>query len=102
MYSTFQRDSATPIPAAAGGGTALAAGGGADEEIEERPSIAGLTPPASNMFAQQKQHVSLKSSVSDNKITQAQNVEVGDVPNHIVRVFEVRPPFANAPTDQRT
>jgi hypothetical protein len=61
------------------------------------PLCAAVTLPASNAFAQQKQHVSLKSSVSDNKITQAQNVEVGDVPNHIVRVFEVRRTFPNAP-----
>jgi hypothetical protein len=48
-------------------------------------------------LAQQKQQVSLKSSTENNKITQQQNVEVGDVPNHIVRVYEVHRTFPNNP-----
>jgi hypothetical protein len=54
--------------------------------------------PGSNALSQQKQQVSLKSSAENNKITQSHNVEVGDVPNHIVRVFEVRRTYpGNAP-----
>jgi hypothetical protein len=53
---------------------------------------------AGNVLAQQKQQVSFNSSAENNKITQSQNVEVGDVPNHIVRVFEVRRTYpGNAP-----
>jgi len=51
--------------------------------------------PDSNTLAQQKQQVSLKSSAENNKITQQQNIDVGDVPNHIVRVYEVHRTFPN-------
>jgi hypothetical protein len=39
---------------------------------------------AGDGLAQEKQQVSFKSSAENNKITQSYNVEVGDVPNHIV------------------
>jgi archaellum component FlaG (FlaF/FlaG flagellin family) len=47
--------------------------------------IAVLTGPA---LAQQKQQVSFTVPAENSKITKQQNVEVGDVPNHIVRVYE--------------
>jgi hypothetical protein len=57
-----------------------------------------VAPPGSNALPQQKQQVSFKSSAENNKITQSQNVEVGDVPNHIVRVFEAHRTYpGNAP-----
>jgi hypothetical protein len=45
--------------------------------------------------AQQKQHVSFKALAENSKITQQQNIEVGDVHNHIVRIFEVRRTYPN-------
>jgi hypothetical protein len=41
-------------------------------------------------FAQQKQQVSFKVPDENAKFTVSQNVQVGDVPGHIVRVFEVQ------------
>jgi hypothetical protein len=52
--------------------------------------------PARDAFAQQKQHVSYKSPAENNKYVQQLNVDVGDVPNHIVRIFDVRRTY---PTD---
>jgi hypothetical protein len=53
---------------------------------------------ASNALAQEKQHVSYKVSPANSKYIVSQNVDVGDVPNHIVRVFEVLRTFpVNAP-----
>jgi hypothetical protein len=51
--------------------------------------------PAGSAFAQQKQHVSYKTSAENTKYVQQLNVEVGDVPNHVVRVFEVHRTYSN-------
>ena len=57
-----------------------------------------ITLPGSNALAQQKQHVSFKAPAENTKFTQQLNIDVGDVPNHIVRIFEVHGTFpANAP-----
>lgn len=58
-------------------------------------SVGVIAAPAGNAIAQEKQHASIKSSNENNKITQQQNVEVGDIPNHVVRVYEVRRTFPN-------
>jgi hypothetical protein len=44
---------------------------------------------AGNAVAQQRQHVSFKAPAENSKFTRQLNIEVGDVPNHIVRIFEV-------------
>jgi hypothetical protein len=49
--------------------------------------------PRSGALAQQKQLVSYKTPAEDIKITQQQNIDVGDVPNHIVRVYENKQTF---------
>jgi hypothetical protein len=49
----------------------------------------GVCLPADGAVAQQKQQVSFKVSAENTKYGMQQNVVVGDVPNHIVRVFEV-------------
>jgi hypothetical protein len=46
--------------------------------------------PESTALAQQKQQVSFKVPDENAKFIVSQNVEVGDVPNHIVRIFEVQ------------
>jgi hypothetical protein len=54
--------------------------------------------PAGNAFAQEKQHVSFKAPAENSKFTQQLNIDIGDVPNHIVRIFEVHTTFpSNAP-----
>jgi len=54
--------------------------------------------PAGDAVAQQKQLVSFKASPENTKYTQQLNIEVGDVSNHIVRVFEIHRTFpTNAP-----
>jgi hypothetical protein len=51
--------------------------------------------PADNAVAQQKQQVSYKASAENSKYTQQLTVNVGDIPNHIVRVFELHRTFPN-------
>jgi pyruvate/2-oxoacid:ferredoxin oxidoreductase beta subunit len=51
--------------------------------------------PASNAIAQEKQHVSIKILAENSKYTQQLNVDVGDRPNHILRVYEVHVTFPN-------
>jgi hypothetical protein len=48
-------------------------------------------------LAQQKQHVSFKALAENSKITQQQNIEIGDVPNHVVRIFETHRTYPNDP-----
>ncbi len=45
---------------------------------------------ALSALAQQKQQVSFKVPGENSKYIVSQNVDVGDAPNHIVRLFEVR------------
>ena len=45
--------------------------------------------------AQEKQHISFKVPGENSKVIQQHNVEVGDVPNHIARVYEARYTFPN-------
>jgi hypothetical protein len=49
--------------------------------------------PGSSVLAQQKQQISLKVPAENTKYTQQLNIDVGDGPNHIVRVFELTTPF---------
>jgi hypothetical protein len=51
--------------------------------------------PAGHAAAQQKQQVSFKSSAENNKFTQQLNVDVGDAPNHIVRIYEIKVTYPN-------
>jgi hypothetical protein len=54
--------------------------------------------PASSAPAQEKQHVSFKALAENSKFTQQLNIDVGDRPNHIVRIFEAHGTFpTNAP-----
>ena len=54
--------------------------------------------PAGSAVAQQKQQVSFKVPAENIKFGLQQNVVAGDVPNHILRVFEVHQAFpGNAP-----
>ena len=53
----------------------------------------GLALLPGGAFAQQEQHVSFKASAANSKYTQTLNLDVGDVPNHIVRAFELHRTF---------
>ncbi len=53
--------------------------------------------PAGYASAQEKQHVSYKHVAGNSKYTQQLNVDVGDRPNHIVRVFELHETFPDNP-----
>ena|ERR1700730_2347199 len=46
-------------------------------------------------FAQQKQHISYKVSAENSKYTQQHVIDVGDVPGHQVRVYEIYRSFPN-------
>jgi hypothetical protein len=48
-------------------------------------------------LAQEKQHASFNGSAENSKFTQQLTIEVGDMPNHVVRVFEIRTTFPNNP-----
>jgi hypothetical protein len=57
-----------------------------------------VTLPAGDVFAQQKQKVSYKIPAENTEYTQQLAIDVGDVPGHQVRVFEIHRTFpANAP-----
>jgi hypothetical protein len=45
---------------------------------------------ANNAFAQQKQQISFKIPNENSKYIVSQNVDIGDTPNHFVRIFEAR------------
>ena len=57
----------------------------------------GLTIPASNALAQQKQHVSFTAAAENSKYTQQQVIDVGDVAGHQVRVYEIHRTFPTNP-----
>ena len=50
---------------------------------------------ASSAIAEQKQRVAFKVPAENSKYTQQLIIDVGDTPNHVVRVFEVRYTFPN-------
>ena len=60
-----------------------------------------LVLPAGSAVAQQKQHVSYKTSAANTKYAQQLNVDAGDAPGHIVRVWDLtrnhreNPPIIN-------
>jgi len=57
-----------------------------------------LSLPTGETLAQQKQHISFKIPAENSKYTRQANIEVGDTPNHIVRIFEIHRTFPdNAP-----
>jgi hypothetical protein len=57
-----------------------------------------LVLPTDSAVAQQKQHVSYKVTAENAKYTQQQFLDVGDVPGHQVRIFEIYRTFpTNAP-----
>jgi hypothetical protein len=51
--------------------------------------------PAADAVAQQKQHISYKVSAENSKYTQQHVIDVGDVPGHQVRVYEIYRSFPN-------
>ena len=50
---------------------------------------------AYDVLAQQKQHVSYKIPAAESKMERQLNVDVGDQPSHIVRVYDTRSTFSN-------
>jgi hypothetical protein len=55
----------------------------------------GFALSLSNAVAQQKQHVSFKTPAENTKYTQQQAIDVGDVPGHQVRVYEIHRTYPN-------
>jgi hypothetical protein len=49
----------------------------------------GVALPGGSAVAQQKQHVSYRTSAANSRYVQQLNVEAGDTPGHIVRVFDL-------------
>jgi hypothetical protein len=58
-------------------------------------TVLGIALVPGSAVAQQKQQVSFKTSAENSKYTQQLNVGVGDVPNHIVRIFEIHYTYPN-------
>jgi hypothetical protein len=56
-----------------------------------------LCLPTGEAVAQQKQHISFKIPAENSKYTRQANIEVGDTPNHIVRIFEIHRTFPDNP-----
>jgi hypothetical protein len=60
--------------------------------------FAAIAFPSGDAIAQQKQHVSYKSPPENAKYTQQTIIDVGDVPDHQVRLFEIHRTYpANQP-----
>jgi hypothetical protein len=55
----------------------------------------GLALSLSNAVAQQKQQLSFKVSAENSKYTQQNMIDVGDLPGHQVRVFEIHRTYPN-------
>jgi hypothetical protein len=51
--------------------------------------------PAADAVAQQKQRISYNVSAENSKYTQQHVIDVGDVPGHQVRVYEIYRSFPN-------
>jgi len=51
--------------------------------------------PAADVFAQEKQQVSFKTSAENTKYTQQHMIDVGDFPGHQVRIYEIQRTFPN-------
>jgi hypothetical protein len=64
------------------------------DDHDDAKLMLGLAPD--NAVGQEKQHASYKTS-SENTEVHATNVDVGDVPNHVVRVFDVHRTHRNGP-----
>src|SRR5436190_20057009 len=58
----------------------------------------GVALPANDAVAQEKQHISFKSTAENAKYTQQQFLDVGDIAGHQVRSYEIYRTFpTNAP-----
>jgi hypothetical protein len=57
----------------------------------------GLALSLTGAIAQQKQHALINAPAENSKYTQQQVVEVGDIPGHQVRVFEIHRTFPTNP-----
>jgi hypothetical protein len=54
--------------------------------------------PTGNVVAQEKQQVSFSTPAENTKYTEkTETIELGDIPNHILRVFEIRRTYPNNP-----
>jgi hypothetical protein len=53
--------------------------------------------PMGEAVAQQKQRVSFKTSAENTKYTQQHALDVGDMPGHQVRIYELHRTFPNNP-----
>ena len=51
--------------------------------------------PTGHAVAQEKQHVSYKTPAENSEYTQQMSIDVGDVPGHVVRAFEIQRTFPN-------
>jgi hypothetical protein len=61
-------------------------------------TLAAIALPAGNAAAQEKQHVSYKSAAENSKYTQQTIIEVGDMPGHQVRIYEIHRTYpSNSP-----
>jgi hypothetical protein len=60
-------------------------------------AMAMLSLPATDVLAQESQRVFFPTSAENTKYTQQHLIEVGDVPGHYVRLFEIHRIFPNDP-----
>jgi hypothetical protein len=60
-------------------------------------SLCLVVLPIADSAAQEKQRVSFKASAQNTKYTQQHVIDVGDVPGHQVRVYEIHRSFPESP-----
>jgi hypothetical protein len=55
-----------------------------------------IAAPSGSALAQEKQHVSFSTPAENTKYTEkTENLDLGDIPNHIFRVFEIHRTYPN-------
>jgi hypothetical protein len=59
--------------------------------------LLAIALPTGLAFAQEKQHVSYKTTAETSKYTQQLNLNAADIPNHVVRAFELHRVPTNPP-----
>jgi hypothetical protein len=59
--------------------------------------LLAIALPTGLAFAQEKQHVSYRTTAETSKYTQQLNLNAADIPNHVVRAFELHRVPANPP-----
>jgi len=60
-------------------------------------AVIGVALPLGSAVAQQKQQITIKTPAANTKYTQQQTIDVGDMPGHQVRIYEIHRTYSSNP-----